>query len=224
MSPEDLERITLQVYRRYEVEVVEGLNLCPWAKRAREDGRVVPLVMPQRDDDPAPAAAQLRELAPQSHVDIALLIFPLIDLDRQSFDRFVAELRRVDEPQWELGHVPFALAAFHYEARRDSSRAERLVPYIRRSPDPTIQVVRRTVLDDLRRGPAEGTQFIDLSNFSIDDLPRPDQKPLRERIAIQNQNTLEELGYEAFDALIDDIKRERDELHRRYAARLEESG
>ncbi len=200
----------LRVYRRYQREVVEGLNLCPWAERARLDGHVTERVLLQRDPDHAPSLQVIAELDAKPEIEIALLIFPQLPLELREFEHFVAGLREADEAQWPLGGVPFAAAAFHPRAVRGSDAPERLIPYIRRSPDPTIQLVRRTVLDRMRQGPAEGTHFIDINDFSFDDLPRPDQRPLRERIAKNNAATLIDLGFERFDALIEDILRDRD--------------
>ncbi|MEZ4375069.1 MAG: DUF1415 family protein [Polyangiaceae bacterium] len=208
-----LEAEALRVYRRYQREVVEALNLCPWAERARLDGHVTERVLLQREPDHGPSLAAIAELEANPQIEIALLIYPQLALDIRDFERFVAELREADEAEWPLGGVPFAAAAFHPRAVRTSDAPERLIPYIRRSPDPTIQLVRRSVLDRMRQGPAEGTHFIDLTNFSLEDLPRPDQRPLRERIAKNNAETLQELSFERFDALITEILRDRDESY-----------
>ncbi|MCB9583831.1 MAG: DUF1415 family protein [Polyangiaceae bacterium] len=208
-----LESEALRVYRRYQREVVEALNLCPWAEKARLDGHVTERVLLQRTGDLAPSLAAIAELEADPEIDIALLIYPQLPLDLRDFEAFVAELREADETAWPLGGVPFAAAAFHPRAARKSDAPERLIPYIRRSPDPTIQLVRRSVLDRMRQGPAEGTHFIDLSNFSLEDLPRPGQRPLRERIAKSNAETLKNLTFERFDALIAAILHDRDEAY-----------
>ncbi|MGE0324308.1 MAG: DUF1415 family protein [Polyangiaceae bacterium] len=208
-----LEAEALRVYRRYQREVVEALNLCPWAERARLEGHVTERVLLQREPNHEPSLAAIAELEANPQIEIALLIYPQLALDIREFERFVAELREADEAEWPLGGVPFAAAAFHPRAVRTSDAPERLIPYIRRSPDPTIQLVRRSVLDRMRQGPAEGTHFIDLNNFSLEDLPRPDQRPLRERIAKNNAETLQELSFERFDALITEILQDRDESY-----------
>lgn len=211
----ELEAEALRVYRRYQREVVEALNLCPWAERARLEGRVTERVLLQRSAESQLSLRAIRELEAMPEIEIALLIFPQLPLDLRAFERFVAELREADEAQWPLGAVPFAAAAFHPRALRTSDAPERLIPYIRRSPDPTIQLVRRAVLDRMRQGPAEGTHFIDLNNFSLEDLPRPDQKPLRARIASSNAETLSAYGFARFDALIADILLDRDASYAR---------
>lgn len=205
-----IEEQALRVYRRYQREVVEALNLCPWAERARLEGHVTERVLLQRNGDLTPSLRAIAELQGQPEIEIALLIFPQLPLELREFETFVAELRAADEQQWALGDVPFAAAAFHPRATRKSDAPQRLIPYIRRSPDPTIQLVRRSVLERMRQGPAEGTHFVDLANFSLEDLPRPDQRPLRERIAKNNAETLEGLSFERFDALIADILQDRD--------------
>ncbi len=220
MSDEALVQQALRVYHRYQLEVVEALNLCPWAVHARVAGRVAERVLLQRDHSHRPSMQVIRELEAQPKFEIGLLIFPRLKLNLSGFERFVAELREADTTQWPLGGVPFASAAFHPEARRTSDTPERLVQYIRRTPDPTIQLVRRSVLDKVRRGPGDGTQFVDLNTVSLADLPKP-PKPLREVVAATNAETLIEHGFSRFDALIEDIRRDRDGS---YAALGEASG
>lgn len=214
MSDAALIREALRVYRRYQLEVVEALNLCPWAVKARLDGAVTERVLLQRDQSHEPAMQVIRELEACPEIEIILVIFPRINLSLGAFEQFVAELREADTSQWPLGGVPFAAAAFHPEARRVGEAPERLVQYIRRTPDPTIQLVRRSVLDKLRRGTGEGKQFIDINSLSIADLPKP-QRPLREVVATANAETLIAHGFSRFDALIEDIRSDRE---RSYAA------
>ncbi len=215
MDDDALIREALRVYRRYQLEVVEGLDLCPWAERARREARVSERVLLQRGSALEPSLAAVQELAADPKLEIGLLIYPRIDLGYAEFDRFVAALRQGDERNWPLGEVPFAAATFHPGALRTSDAPERLVPSIRRSPDPTIQLVRRSMLERMRQGPAEGTQFVDLQNFSLEQLPRPNQRPLRERVARANAETLKGMGLPAFDQIIADIRRDRDESYAR---------
>ncbi|MBX3182295.1 MAG: DUF1415 family protein [Polyangiaceae bacterium] len=215
MDDDALIREALRVYRRYQLEVVEGLDLCPWAERARREGRVSERVLLQPHSALEPSLAAIQELAAAPELEIGLLIYPRLTLDYAEFDRFVAAIRQGDEQNWPLGEVPFAAATFHPGAVRSGEEPERLVPSIRRSPDPTIQLVRRSVLERMRQGPAEGTHFIDLQSFSFEQLPRPDQRPLRERVARANAETLKRVGLPAFDRIIADIRRDRDESYAR---------
>src|SRR5262249_32562635 len=49
--PAALSEEAVRVYRRYQIEIVEALNLCPWAERARLEGRVREVVSDFRSDD-----------------------------------------------------------------------------------------------------------------------------------------------------------------------------
>lgn len=210
---DSITREALRLYRRYQREIVEALNLCPWAERARLNGQVTERVILQAGSELQRSLETIAELSREPELEIALLIYPRLELGLAEFERFVAELRVQDERQWPLGAVPFAAATFHPEARKQSDAPERLIPYLRRSPDPTIQLVRRSVLDRMRQGPAEGTHYIDLNNFSLENLAKPEHRPLREKIAAHNAETLGRLGFEHFDALIAEIIRDRNESY-----------
>ena len=92
---------------------------------------------------------------------------------------------------------------------------DRLVPFLRRSPDPTIQLVRETTLSRVR-GDLHGTSF-----YGPDVLlpgAGPSSEPdIRERIAQANHDTVSRVGVEAFEAIFQDILRDRDETRLRLA-------
>ena len=148
------------MYGRYMVEVVEGFSLCPWAASARRAGSVVEhVILGENQADPQQSLALLASLAPERRTEIALFIYPDLALDRLAFEAFVRLLREQDAARHEVGTIPFAMAAFHPDARADLKDPERLIPFLRRTPDPTIQVVRRTALDRVRGHSPEGTSF-----------------------------------------------------------------
>ena len=62
----------LRVYRRYQHEVVEGFRLCPWAEKARLDGRVREVVRLDRAPDVAPTLVDVDALMDDAQVDIGL--------------------------------------------------------------------------------------------------------------------------------------------------------
>lgn len=221
---EDLTHATLKVYERYAVEVVERFGFCPWARAARECGRVVlNVIFSVNQDDLSESLERLVDLHGDAEDgDIALFIYPLLDLERLPFEGFVRRLRSSAEM-----HRPpldaFAMAAFHPTASMDATDPDRLVPYVRRSPDPTLQLVRKTALSGIK-GLASGTAFVDVSSLSLESfkaLAEPAPKAVRERIAEQNLNTVREVGARAIDAVVSDIFREREAAH---AALLERYG
>lgn len=204
-------REALRVYRRYETEIVEACGLCPWAERARLDGHVKERVV--LDAEPIPQALEhIAELAADDAVEIGLLLFPRLEVSRNKFEQLVAKIQEADKPRHPLGNIPFMYAAFHPEARPDLSHPERLIPFLRRTPDPTIQLVRASVVDRMRGRVPQGTQFFDAS--LIDTMPIEPAIPLREKIAQTNLATVNEMGVEALSAKLDDIRRDRDDAYR----------
>jgi hypothetical protein len=218
-----LELEALRLYRRYALEIVEAFALCPWAERARRDGHVALRVLCQRNQDSEPALASVAELGKNSRVEVGLLIFPRLALDALGFEHFTAKVRNDDAERHELGAIPFAMAAFHPNADADLSDAERLIPFLRRTPDPTIQLVRRSVLDRVRGKTPQGTSFADLAlvemleGATLDATPTEEATSLRERIARKNHETVRAAGVDALKARLDEIRRDRMESYARLA-------
>jgi len=206
----------LRVYRRYALEVVERLTLCPWAAAARRDGHVVEtVILAENQSNPQQSLRLLESLESQLETDIALFIYPDLELDRLGFESFVRNLRERDAARHEVGTIPFAMAAFHPDARPDVHEPERLIPFLRRTPDPTIQVVRCTALDRVRGNSQEGTSFFDLASLGTLPLPQKEPVSLRQRIAQANLDTALEVGVDTLEALFQDIRRDRDESYAR---------
>jgi hypothetical protein len=206
----------LRVYRRYALEVVEAFTLCPWAAPARRDGHVIEsVILAENQADPQQSLRQLASLEEHGQIEIALLIYPDLELDRLGFEGFVRTLREQDAARYEVGSIPFAMAAFHPDARADLKQPERLIPFLRRTPDPTIQVVRRTALDRVRGTSQEGTSFFDLADLATVPLPQKEPISLRQRIAQANLDTALEVGVDSLETLFQDIRRDRDESYAR---------
>jgi len=213
---QDLARATLGVYERYAVEVVERFGFCPWARAARESGEVTLRVLfsadPKDFDESLRHLSELHQALPPT--DIALFIYPLLDLDRLGFEDYARGLRQRAETGPEKLDA-FAMAAFHPLADADLSHPDRLVPYVRRSPDPMLQLVRNSALSGIK-GLTQGTAFLDVSELSADTfkaLQTPPPKAVRERIADQNLATVRDVGPAAVGAVLSDIARAREAAH-----------
>lgn len=154
------EAVVQAVHDRYQREIVEGLNLCPFARRSREQGRVhrpVFMVEAGREPGPEQVAAALGELVgADAEAEIILLTFPTPPGHAWSaadrFEEFLAELRRA----WAALPPPreFYMVSFHPRLRVPEDRpltADSLVSLIRRSPDPVVQCVDAELLDRVRR-------------------------------------------------------------------------
>ncbi len=201
---------TVRLYRRYEREIVEACDLCPWAVRVRLDGRIRERVLLQEDDLLTSSLDAIHAFAEQD-IDVALLLYPRIGLGRAAFDHFAGRLRDADVARQSLGQVPFVFAVFHPEAAPDTREPERLIPFLRRTPDPTIQILRSRVVDRVRGTTPQGTQFVDPRLVEALSAPVPS---LRERIASANLATTLRIGVETLSLRFDEIIRDREETHR----------
>lgn len=216
-----LEAEALRIYRRYMVEFVEAYGMCPWAERARKEGNVDERVVLSADAVTGPALEAVSALSRDEEVHVGLVIFPRLALERADFERFVARLREEDAERWENKSPPMAMAAFHPDSPVDLENPSRAVLFVRRSPDPTIQLVRRSILDAVRRPEDQGTGYVDPSNVDFASFMAKPSKPLlHELVAETNLETIHREGVERILALFEDIRRDRDAS---YAA-IEASG
>ncbi len=200
--------------KRYVDEVVLRFDLCPWAAPALRAGRVQTVVITKEvaslsDQGPSVATAVARELDKLSErfeMELVLVVLPRFELGRFELDAF---LRMVREEHGRRDET-FAMAAFHPDASPDRSDPERLIPFLRRSPDPMIQAVRSSVLDKIDSGRSAGTAFVSLDAFDPEALLERSPESLRRRIARQNLETLEREGEVALagaiEAIIEDRK------------------
>jgi hypothetical protein len=157
------EEAILAVHDRYLREVVEALNLCPFARRCREQGRIQrPLFdlrrLPAGEPSAAACAQEVLEVS-RAHPDVEVILLTFVIPaghewgTPQGFELHVRELR--DAYQALEGRPRYYMVPFHPGFRRaDPERPltqDSLVPLIRRTPDPVIQCIRADLLDDFRR-------------------------------------------------------------------------
>lgn len=192
----------IRVFRRYSVELVEGLGLCPWALSARRDGHVRERVILTDSLASSEVLSAVDALAADAEVEIGILLFPRLDVDRATFERFVAAIR-VERPS------PFAMAEFHPLAAPVLEPTGAFTSFVRRTPDPTIQLVRQSALEHVRRGENHGSGFFDVTLLDA-VLPTSPGPPLYERVLESNRRTIRELGVVEMARRFDDIRRDRD--------------
>ena len=211
-------REAIRLFRRYQVEIVEAFNLCPWAQRARSEGAIAERVFLQSTPDLDPILTAVRELSPQSNVELCIFLFPNLAVDKPSFDRFVSQLVREDAEHHGPGRIPFAMAAFHPEASADMTTPDRLIPFLRRTPDPTIQLVRSSVLERVKSGKGDGTRFVDFASLDLADLSAlAATKSVRQRIGEANLETVQSSGVERLERITESISRDRAQSYSRIA-------
>ncbi len=169
--------------------------------------------MTRRDDVDAaiaPAVAALDAWAAAERVEIGFLLFPRLQIARLAFDELVARVRTADSDRRPVGAPPFALAAFHPEAEPDPRDPERLIPFLRRTPDPCVLVVRMATLERVRSNRTQGTKFIDAAALEASLANEAAEPSLRQRIARANLATAQRVGVDTLRGAIEAIRRDRD--------------
>lgn len=146
----------LELHERYVSEVVEGLNLCPFARKSREEGRVHRPVFREPVSPRRAAACVERLVAQNPDAEIVLLTF-IVEPDHpwRRPEPFEAFTRAVRETYQGLEAPVFYMVAFHPELSGPppgtALTQDTLVSLLRRTPDPVIQCVSASVLDRVRR-------------------------------------------------------------------------
>lgn len=186
MTPEE----AIARYDRYLVEFLEPLNICPWSRRARESGRLARAVCDITEPDVTRAVESMKAVtaAGPEILDVAVLIFPNLPLEWSPFNRFVAKVRDVFTP---ISTPPrgFYLVAMHPEAPLDLTTPERAVGFMRRTPSPSIQIARTTVIEDARKNGG--------GNF---------QESTSDRVARLGLESVQKFGVEKALKLLEDIR------------------
>lgn len=192
---------------RYVQEFVEAFNLCPYAKRTRETGRLEREVLLEEGGAPGTPAFQAAvsalagaierfEALPEAAVDVGLVIFPALApaLDEgvggaHAFEQLVSQARERMQQRHPNGDTPFYCVPFHPGFAEDLTDEHRAVRFIRRSPDPTVQLVRASVLRSVRG--AGQTDYVKTAGLSASDLLAITAPlPVSDRIAQANLRTL----------------------------------
>jgi hypothetical protein len=193
--------------------MVEALGFCPYAERCRLDGRTREVVLSAPIPSDADVASAIEAIAGDEAIEIGLLLFPRLAIHPKKLHQWVEHLRKAHALRRD-GAPVLALEGFHPDAGADTSSPDRLTPFVRRTPDPTIQLTRLSVLERVRRGTPQGTAFFDPSTMDLATLLADDpRRALHERIAEHNHATVLRLGVDDVARRIEDILRDRDERY-----------
>jgi hypothetical protein len=126
---------------RYLEEIVESYDLCPWAHAARTGEELAVDILWGTPAIEAWVAAAMALLA-RAGTRVAMVIAPELVVSP-------AELRAVRHDV--ANQIKGAgVAEFHPDAPLDHATPARLVPYLRRSPDPMLQLVPHELLAAVR--------------------------------------------------------------------------
>jgi hypothetical protein len=199
----------LRVHQRFLVEVIEQLNLCPWAEGTRSSGalrRVV--VLEQNPVDEL--------LALGDEVLVCILIWPRFFAGPHKFEALLAQLRR-DEEARRGARSPFVTALFHPRLDYSTATPDQLVPLFRRSPDPSVQFIRHAALESVRSAAPSGKFLFDGSAAAWAEIERRLKRtPVSEQIALDNAASVEKFGVERLLAHYRELYADRDAAYARF--------
>lgn len=140
------------------LRVIEGFDLCPFARPCRTSGQLLRRVV-RGADLPAVLLAELQALqrSRDGDFEVALVIAPDFAEGPRAWEALVQDLaERVHDQFAAEGLAPACYAvAFHPQMAYRIDTPLQLVGLLRHSPDPTLQLVRREVLDRVRGSQGE---------------------------------------------------------------------
>jgi len=193
---EALAREALRLHARYHRELIERFSICPWAKPARADGRTRAHVVTETFCSPAALQPILGQWAADEDVDVAFVIAPRFTAGAEAFSEWAALLGEQENV--------FLTAPFH-PTPPDSAGS---IHFLRQTPDPTVQLVRRTRLEEIRsQDPPHYTDIfsLDLRQLEAEKAPRT----VAASVLAHNERMIEREGRAELQAIFDDIREDR---------------
>ncbi|MGE0399244.1 MAG: hypothetical protein AB7T06_21210 [Kofleriaceae bacterium] len=188
----------IRLLDRYLVEVVERYDLCPWARGARQRGEVAVEVLFGTPDIATWIGAAKHMLA-QPKAMVAMVIAPELLVDRGFLHGIRNEVAAA---------IPSAgVAEFHPDAELDLASPARLVPFVRRSPDPMLQLVPLAILESVRASPPAVDRVQQARMLGGQAAPL--RRDAADRIAAANHKTVG-ASVEALVATLADIAADRE--------------
>jgi len=204
MNPrEQLAHEALRLHERYHRELIERFSVCPWAKPARADGRTRAHVITDATCGLEELMPVLREWAADEAVDVGFVIAPLFAGVADALADWAMSIGA------QLGGV-FLTAPFYPNAS-DSAGS---IHFLRQTPDPTIQLVRRTRLEEIRsQDPPHYTDIfeLDLRRLEAEEPPRT----VAASVLAHNERMIAREGRTEIQAILDDIREDRERTYSR---------
>ncbi|CAN5571354.1 hypothetical protein BH11MYX1_BH11MYX1_33310 [soil metagenome] len=177
-----------RVLDRYLVEIVEHYELCPWARTSRTGGELAVEILwgPPTVEDWV--AASERAFA-SSAIRVAMLVAPELAITRNELH---GVRDRVAKRAGSLG-----IAEFHPGATFDGQTPARLVPFLRRAPDPLLQCVPLSLLDHVRGPPLTVDRSAQIAMLVKAGGIMAVKPPIADRIATANHARVSQHEVEA---------------------------
>ena len=201
MSPvnphEALRREALRLHERYHRELIERFSICPWAKPARAEGRTRAHVVTDAKCKLVDLAPVLAAWADDLAVDVAFVIAPRFAAGSDAFAQWATSLAE------QQGDVFFA-APFYPSAAESAGS----IQFLRQTPDPTLQLVRRTRLEEIRA--QDPPHYADIFELDVQDLnAQKAPQSVAASVVSHNERTIEREGRAEIQQIVDDIRADR---------------
>jgi hypothetical protein len=200
---EELRREALRLHERYHRELIERFSVCPWAKPARADGHTRAHVVTEAPCAPEELMPVIARWAADETVDVAFVIAPRFTAGADAFADWATSIVQA--------HGDVFLTAPFYPSRPDSAGS---IQFLRQTPDPTVQLVRRTLLEEIRaQDPPHYTDIfdLDLRELEADKAPRE----VAASVVAHNERMIEREGRAAIRGILDDIREDRERTYAR---------
>lgn len=191
----------LRLHERYHRELIERFSVCPWAKPARVDGRTRTHVVTDASCSPGELKPILSEWAADEAVDVAFVIAPRFAGPARAFADWATSIVRP--------HSDVFLNAPFYPTVSDSSGS---IQFLRQTPDPTIQLVRRTRLEEIRA--QDPPHYADIFSLDLRDLESAKApRVVAAAVIARNEQTIEREGRAEIQRIFDDIREDRERTY-----------
>jgi len=198
---ERLAREAIRLHDRYQIELIERFGLCPWAKHARKGNRTRTHVVLDASCLPNELSPVLERWDTDESVDVAFVIAPKFGDGPEGFAGWAASLAAL------LDHRFFS-APFHPDVDEGAGS----VRFFRQTPDPTVQLVRRARLEEVRA--QDPPHYKDIFTVSLGDLEAEcPVKTVAASVIEHNERVFESEGRETLQAILDDIYADRDRTY-----------
>ena len=198
-------REALRLHLRYQREVIERFSICPWAKPARSEDRVRAHVVVDVPQDTPALRPVVDGWAIDERAEVAFIIVPLFHGGIDAFERWTTEVGALRDDV-------FLSAPFHPGAPETAGT----VHFLRQTPDPTVQLVRRERLQEIRA--QDQPHYTDIFDLDPRDLAGGNApKTVAASVLAHNDRLIAREGRAALQAIIEDIKADRERAYSRIA-------
>ncbi|MFW2387448.1 MAG: hypothetical protein ACN4G0_03875 [Polyangiales bacterium] len=209
MNPHQaLRREALRLHERYQRELIERFSVCPWAKPSRMAGRTRAHVVTTKTGSAQELLPLLSTWADESSLEVGFVIVPRFDGNADSFSDWAES---IVEP-----HADVFLSAPFYPSVSDSAGS---IQFLRQTPDPTVQLVRRSRLEEIRV--QDPPHYRDIFEIDMNDLAKEAEKqPVAASVVAHNERMLEREGRAGIQAIFEDIRKDREQTYAKLLPRM----